>query len=234
MRQIDQFTKKDAVAERIRSEIIAGRLRPGMQLLQQEMAERLGVSSTPVREAFGLLEAEGFLVRRPHRGVTVAERDYKAVEENYELRIALEQIAVKRVSQAHKKESLAELQRILSKGSHAMTSPNLHRFREAALEFHEALAVQSGSSALAELLGLLRARTVFHPPLGRDGVSRVQRSHERIVAAIRSSDVDEAVARLTRHLLWNLDVARVAEARHRADGEAVAPAPDVRGVRLAR
>src|SRR5688500_15710836 len=88
-------TKMEAVADSIRRRILDGKLPPGMQLMQEQVAQELGVSPTPVREAFGVLEAEGLIERRPHRGVVVAERDPQGVAEAFEFRSAVEVLAIK-------------------------------------------------------------------------------------------------------------------------------------------
>ncbi len=205
------LTKMDVVAEYLRSEIIEGRLKPGTPLLQQEVAESLGVSPTPVREAFAVLEAEGLLVRRPHRGVIVAPRDFSRITQNYEIRVALEELAVVRLMNEGGRLAVLELERSLDQSRKTMRESNLTRFRRESTQFHALLGQLSGSAALSDMLDVLRNTTVFHPPLGGAGMRRVQRNHESIVKAINSGDATSAAAELRRHLQWNLEVARQAE-----------------------
>jgi DNA-binding GntR family transcriptional regulator len=70
----------------------------GTQLLQKEIASRIDVNSTQVREAFGVLEAEGFVERRFHRGVFVARRNLEDIEDVYEMRAALEAMTERRAA----------------------------------------------------------------------------------------------------------------------------------------
>src|SRR5713226_1038763 len=88
-------SKKDLVVEVIREAILSGELEPGARLLQEDLAERLQVSSTPVREALRQLETEGILQSSPNRGVRVAEVDLRTVREIYLIRADLEDLATR-------------------------------------------------------------------------------------------------------------------------------------------
>ena len=85
-------SKTDLVAALIRELIITGQLDPGEQLRQRDLAQRFGVSQTPVREAMRRLESEGLLVCDTHRGFTVVTPDVGRVEENFQIRAALESL----------------------------------------------------------------------------------------------------------------------------------------------
>ncbi|MFQ3565740.1 MAG: GntR family transcriptional regulator [Aggregatilineales bacterium] len=91
-----QKTKKDVLVEVLRDAILSGELQPGERLLQEELAERFQVSSTPVREAIQQLVAEGVLSHSPYRGVQVAEVDPEGVLEVYLMRSVLERLATER------------------------------------------------------------------------------------------------------------------------------------------
>ena len=85
-------SKTDLVAALIRELIITGELDPGEQLRQRDLAQRFGVSQTPVREAMRRLESEGLLICDTHRGFTVVAPDVGRVEENFQIRAALESL----------------------------------------------------------------------------------------------------------------------------------------------
>ena len=89
-------TASEAVSERLRAEIQRGDLPPGTRLRQGEVAARFGVSTTPVREAFALLQAQGLVRIDPHRGAIVFLPTAKDAQELYEIRIALETLAIGR------------------------------------------------------------------------------------------------------------------------------------------
>jgi len=85
-------SKTDLVAALIRELVITGELEPGEQLRQRDLAQRFGVSQTPVREAMRRLESEGLLSCDTHRGFTVVAPDLGRVEENFQIRAALESL----------------------------------------------------------------------------------------------------------------------------------------------
>ncbi len=87
-------TISGAVAARLRQEIVAGELPAGQRLRQVEIARRLGVSTTPVREALAALQREGLVALHPQRGAVVFLPSVDDLREHYEIRIALEELAV--------------------------------------------------------------------------------------------------------------------------------------------
>ena len=178
-------------------------LAPGTQLRQEEVASRLAVSATPVREAFGILETEGFLRRRPHRGVVVAEADHIDMRDRYEIRGVLEALAVERLIARRDPAAVEGLEQILEEARAALTIPDVHRFRLTSLEFHSAIARWSGSDIFAEVHSLLARRTLFRPPLDRARMKRSHREHTGIVAAIHQRDAATASALIRKHMKWN-------------------------------
>lgn len=96
--------------EAIRTEIISGRMPPGARLVERELTEALGVSRNTLREAYRQLEAEGFLEIRPHRGPTVATLDPQAAADLYEVREALECMAVNLFTLRAPEEDLTALE----------------------------------------------------------------------------------------------------------------------------
>src|SRR5690349_13342936 len=91
-------TRAGAVAERLREMILSGELPGGTRVRQMDIAERFGVSSTPVREAFTALAREGLVRQDTHKGVVVQQPSIEDVRENYEIRMALESLAVERAA----------------------------------------------------------------------------------------------------------------------------------------
>ena len=85
-------SKTDMVAALIREQIITGELAAGEQLRQRDLAQRFQVSQTPVREAMRRLESEGLVIGDTHRGFTVVEPDDGPIEENFQIRAALESL----------------------------------------------------------------------------------------------------------------------------------------------
>ena len=201
MRSAPRFlTKMDTAAEWLRNEIVSGRVKPGTTLLQDDIAARLGISSTPVREAFVVLEAEGLVERRPHRGVIVADRGYADVAEVYEVRIALEHLAVRKAAKGLTPEVLAELEGALRDERAAIAVPDAHAFRRANGLFHTAFVGAAGSTVLTELVAQLAARSTFNVPLEHRRMMESHREHEQMFAAFQAKDVVRAERVLMRHM----------------------------------
>src|SRR5580698_10098970 len=107
---VSYVSKTDMVAALIRELIITGELAAGGQLRQRELAQRFGVSQTPVREAMRRLESEGLVVGDTHRGFTVVEPDDGPVEENFQIRAALESLGASLAARKIDEQGLATLQ----------------------------------------------------------------------------------------------------------------------------
>lgn len=198
------FTKKDAVAESLRNEILSGMLTSGSQLLQAEVAEQLNVSPTPVREAFRMLEAEGLIINRPHRGVVVAEQDYEDQKAIYEIRTFVEVRATRRAIARMDASVESEVAALVTQSERALRTADLHVTREANARFHEVLAAASGTQVYTDLARMLISRSRFYLPLTRDRMTIVLRHHRAILRAIRARDVDQAAALMEKHMTDNL------------------------------
>jgi DNA-binding GntR family transcriptional regulator len=193
------LTKKDAVAEWIRNRILNDQLAPGVQLLQDEVARQLGVSSTPVREAFGTLAAEGFVERTPHKGVVVARREYSELADVYELRALLEEHAV-RALVTRKEPDLIGLEKAIREAARAIKGSSPQLVQRANSNFHLELVNASNSRVLADVMAVLVPRSHLYQGLQRSDLLRAQRDHEQILHEIRIGDPDEAARVLGKHL----------------------------------
>jgi DNA-binding GntR family transcriptional regulator len=210
------LTKTDSVTEWIRNLIITGSLKPGTPLMQQDIAKRIGVSPTPVREAFGILEAQGLVERRPHRGVVVADAQ-QDMEDVYELRGFLEVLAARRAAQ-RKDVDLSELQTSLNEAGEALKIPDLQRFRRAALNFHAGLARASGSPTIVEVTGSVLARSFFNVPMDRIRAQQSQAAHAAMLRAIRGSDAKSAGEAAGRHIRSFIEAAKRARSASQTGG----------------
>src|ERR671919_3227658 len=103
-------TTADAVAQMLRNEIQSGQLPPGTRLRQNDVAHRFGVSTTPVREALALLQADGLVRIDPHRGAIVFHPTIADLRESYEIRKTLEALAVEKATPQLTDDLVAELQ----------------------------------------------------------------------------------------------------------------------------
>jgi DNA-binding GntR family transcriptional regulator len=227
MRGLSFLTKKDAVAERLRSEIYGGSLAAGTPLQQEDVAARLAVSATPVREAFRALEAEGLLESRPHHGVVVAGQDQADVNAIYEIRIAVEMMALRRTVGRLDAKVISDVDAVLERSRRALAKADLAAFRRGNGDFHRTLVAASGSRIYSELGQSLITRSTHFAPLDRERMRHVHAQHAAIAAAIRAKKGPRALQLMEQHLKSNLKLlpltqpATVAK-RRRPNGAAAA------------
>jgi DNA-binding GntR family transcriptional regulator len=191
-------SKTDLVVALIRELIITGELSAGEQLRQRDLAQRFGVSQTPVREAMRRLESEGLLLCDTHRGFTVMSPDDGPVEENFQIRAALESLGA---SLAAKKIDAAGLARLrdLNDQLRALPEddpsyPDLNR------EFHFTVYEYARSPLLLSLMRLLWASLQGGPKVSRTHAESA-RQHDEIVQALRSGDAAAAAEHTHRHIM---------------------------------
>ena len=198
----------DAVRAQLRGAILSGELAPGTRLSVPELARRLEVSRSPVREALVQLVAEGLAVERSRRGVEVARVAREDVVELYQVRAAVEglaaRLAVGRFAAGHAgAPALAELEGLLSAQKVAVGREDGAAFRELDRRFHFLLVHLSGNRRLAEAAGRLVAELHLAARLLSAEGSHFRRSlaeHEHVMAALRARDPERAEIAMREHL----------------------------------
>jgi len=191
-------SKTDLVAALIRELVITGELAPGEQLRQRDLAQRFGVSQTPVREAMRRLESEGLLLSGTHRGFTVVAPDVGRVEENFQIRAALESLGASLAARRITPEGLGRL-RALNDRMRALAD-NDPGYAELNREFHFAVYEHAHSPLLLSLMRLLWASLQGGPRVTRSHAESA-RQHDEILAALAGADADAASARTYQHIM---------------------------------
>lgn len=182
-------SRSEYVLEQIRESIQNGDYTPGERLTESELAERLGVSRTPVREALRRLESDGLLVFEPWRGVVVAQMDRQQVGELYTMREVLEGTAARLAAKHISEAEMDVLETLLAKETRQLKKPaelaktNRHFHHAIYASAHNRYLMQT-LSTLRNSLALLRGTTFSVP--GRARVAH--REHKEIVAAILGRD----------------------------------------------
>jgi DNA-binding GntR family transcriptional regulator len=191
-------SKTDLVAALIRELIITGELAAGGQLRQRELAQRFGVSQTPVREAMRRLESEGLVVGDTHRGFTVVEPDDGPVEENFQIRAALESLGASLAARKIDEQGLATLQ-ALNDRMRALPDDD-PRYADLNREFHFTVYSCAGSPLLLTLMRLLWASLHGGPRVQRSHAESASQ-HDAILDALRSGDAAAASALTYQHIM---------------------------------
>ena len=201
-------SKTDLVAALIRELIITGELDPGEQLRQRDLAQRFHVSQTPVREAMRRLESEGLLICDTHRGFTVVAPDVGRVEENFQIRAALESLGA---SLAARKIDPAGLDRLraLNDRMRALADDD-PGYAELNREFHFTVYEYAHSPLLLSLMRLLWASLRGGPRVARTHAESA-RQHDEILAALAEGDAGAASARTYLHIMGADPVKEVSE-----------------------
>jgi DNA-binding GntR family transcriptional regulator len=194
-------TKLGRGAEIVREAILSGDLKPGQKLKQQELAEWLGMSATPVREVLRILEAEGLLEHIHHKGVYVAEVAPEDTEEITPIRVALEGLAVRMYASRCDDSELEHLESLVGRMEQAWSDMDLVRVRRTNYHFHSRIYRGAGSKILKELIDRLWPR--FATDLLWMIPDRAEQSiqqHREIVEALKNRDADLAARAMTVHI----------------------------------
>ena len=181
---------RDVVFNTLRQAILKGELKPGERLLEIALAERLGVSRTPVREAMRKLEQEGLVVMIPRRGAQVASITEKDLNDVLEVRIALEK-ACKLITE----EELGRLWVAAKEFEKTKAEGNLVRLAETDVAFHEIIYQASDNKRLNQVLNNLREQMYrYRVEYLKEEQTRnlLVSEHEELVKAIREGDVQKA------------------------------------------
>lgn len=204
-------TLREIVADEIRSMIRSGELQPGERLFEDRLAERLGVSRNPVREALRALETTGLVEVQPRRGAHVASLDPHRAVELLELRAVIEAFAAQLAARRHTPDQLAEIRRWFDAGREATADNDIVNAALAHRQFHVAIERAAGNSYIAAAVEPLRAQTelIFSQLIDRRGLVGWQ-EHVALLEAIEASDAPAAEAATRRHMSSVLDDLREA------------------------
>jgi len=193
-------TIAEAIAEALRADITSGLLPAGERLRQVELARRFQVSTTPVREAFGILQHEGLVRIDPQRGAAVFKPTVGDLEEHYAIRAALEGLAIERAALNFKPTDAPPLREILDE---MRSCSDQMRYVELNHQFHMKLYKLSGMERLLDLIaGLRYASGAYLQIYAAEGVpsKRLDREHTEILAACEARDPERAARALRSHL----------------------------------
>jgi len=192
----------EQVAGEIRQLILGGLLGPGQPVNQDEIAERLGVSRMPVREALRTLAVEGLVQFHPNRGAVVTELSRRDMEELYALRIMLEGPAARRSAENMTSEHLTGLQGLIKEMERLRDGPRAE-WAEVHYRFHLSFYEAAGMPRLGRLIAGLRnlvepySRIYIRLP---ERMRQAEREHRDLVAACRKRDGERAEKVLVEHL----------------------------------
>ncbi len=202
----EQRTLGDEAANRLRTAIRNGELRPGTRLVERNLAERLGMSRIPIREAIQRLVEEGLVRKAAHRGTFVYMPTRAEIEEISSLRVVLERFVVARVIARWTPIHALRLQGVVDQMQQAATQQDLHGVSEQDYLFHCLLCELAEHGLLMEVVSSLRWRInrFLHEANGMLTATQLEwhvRAHQQLIEALTQGNVVQAQDEITQHVV---------------------------------
>ncbi len=194
---------RDVVFQTLRQAILKGELEPGERLMEIHLAQKLGVSRTPVREAIRKLELEGLVIMIPRKGAIVAEITVSELEDVLEVRLALEELAVKRACRKHTGEQIEKLQKAAAEFKRVLHGSDIAAYAQADEEFHEIIYRMTENKKLMQILSNLREqmyRYRLEYLKDKSTHSQLVREHDEIVSALEKGDEEKVLKVMSQHV----------------------------------
>lgn len=199
----DFLPLRDVVFNTLRQAILRGELQPGERLLEIHLANKLGVSRTPIREAIRKLELEGLVLMIPRKGAVVAEITEKSLRDVLEVRRALEELAVKLACEKIQDEEVKELKVAAKEFEKALGTGDVTVYAEADVKFHDIIYRTTDNQRLIQLLYNLREQMYRYRVeyLKREEVHEtLLTEHQHIIEMIEKRDEKRAVEAVCAHI----------------------------------
>ena len=201
-KQIERHqTLREKILETIRDAILKGTMKPGERVSEPDLAERFGISRTPIREAFRQLESEGYLQVVPRKGAVVASLSERDIEEFYAIKIILEGFAARMAADKLTEKEIERLESINERLHKIASEGDVKTFFRVHNEFHEVFIKAAGNEKLSEMINQLvmkfkRLRLASLSQPGRMEVSI--EDHSDMIQAFKDHDGNRADS-LIRH-----------------------------------
>jgi DNA-binding GntR family transcriptional regulator len=194
---------REVVFNAIRNAIVSGNIPPGQRLIEKQLAEKIGVSRTPVREALRKLELEGFIEMIPRRGALVKVLNEKDIKDVLEIRASLEGLAARLACENMIPAELRKLKKIKREFDDARKINNLELMLLKDVELHDLIFETARNKRLIQFINNLREQ-IYRLRLtylkDDDSRAKIALEHEELVAAIESRDAEKAEAISTLHI----------------------------------
>ena len=194
---------RDVVFNTLRRAILKGDLKPGERLMEIALAEKLGVSRTPIREAIRKLELEGLVVMTPRKGAKVASITERDLNDVLEVRKGMEELAIKLACQRITTDQMDQLERVEKKFLNLIESGKLTELAEVDVEFHDIIYNATNNKRLVQMLSNLREQMYrYRREYLKDSAGRkkLAEEHGEICKALRKRDMEGALRCIYVHV----------------------------------
>ena len=198
MLNLDPYNHKplrEIVYEELREMILTGNIKPGTRLMEVEMAEEMGVSRTPIREAIRKLEKEGLVIIEPRRGAYVSEMSVKDMIDILEVRSNLEGLAACLAAERITKKELEELSSVADDFAASVEKDDMSGMIKSDINFHRIIVEASRNKPLIDMVEelqelVLRFRYIYYQDFRR--AKEMLPEHKGILAAIKEGQPESA------------------------------------------
>jgi DNA-binding GntR family transcriptional regulator len=187
----------------LREQLLSGEIPPHQHLIEARIAKDIGTSRTPVREALHSLELEGLIESIPRIGYVVKPISEAEVEEICEIRVTIEELAVRWAMEKAREKLIEELRKNISNAERKLSAGDARAFVELDAQFHEIISRLSGSNRLLELAQTLRRHMLryrIHSIYATENVSRAIDGHRGILKAVEKGDMEKVNKAIRFHL----------------------------------
>lgn len=194
---------RDVVFNTLRQAILKGELKPGERLMEIQLANKLGVSRTPIREAIRKLELEGLVLMIPRKGAEVADITEKSLRDVLEVRKALEELAVQLACEKITEAEIEELKKAAEDFKKILKSNDVTQIAEADVHFHDIIYMATDNQKLIQLLSNLREQMYRYRVeyLKRESAyPKLIAEHEEIIYFIQEKNKTQAAEMVSRHI----------------------------------
>ena len=200
---------REVVFNNLRDAILKGELKPGERLLENQLADKLGVSRTPVREALRMLEQEKLVLLIPRKGAQVLDMSADDIKNIMEIRGALEVLAMKHACKNMSKEKIDEMKALNVEFEKAFKEKDDQRVSDVDVLFHNIIMESANNDVLCVLVNNMRTRAYRYRIASaylaiKETRETVIEHHKQIVEAIENHTEEEGVAIMAEHLEYQM------------------------------
>lgn len=194
---------RDVVFNTLRQEILTGKMKPGERLMEIHLANKLGVSRTPIREAIRKLELEGLVIMIPRKGAEVAQISWKSLKDVLEVRRALDVLAIELACERMAAEQLEALYKACEGFEEATKTKDTRKIAEADVAFHDIIVASTGNQRLIQLVNNLSEqmyRYRFEYIKDSSQHQTLVEEHKEMYRSIQSKDKKAAAGVVKKHI----------------------------------
>ena len=194
---------RDVVFNTLRQAILRGELKPDERLMEIQLANKLGVSRTPIREALRKLELEGLVNMVPRKGAEVADITEKSLRDVLEVRKALEELSVQLACEKITEEEIEELKRVAERFKDTLNDQDVTKIAEADVAFHDVIYTATDNQKLILLLNNLREQMYRYRVeylKKEEAYPQLIAEHEELIDNISKRNKEEATRIMCEHI----------------------------------